>query len=250
MKRSLTVVCLLASAVGASSVVFASSAAAQTPAAEPPSAPSPAGAAPSYPAGPAKVAVIIFQQAVASTNEGQRSFAELRDKFAPKQAQLKTQSDEVDSLKKQLQDAGANLSDQERDSRLKTIDDKTKALQRVAEDDQNDFNSQMNDMYQALAQKVYVTVDKYAKQNGFTVVLDASNQQSSPVLWINPGVDITKAVVDAYNASSGVAAPGGAAAPKPASSTHPATTPRSTTPATHPSTTTHTAPATTPAPQQ
>ena len=241
MKRSLTVVCLLASAIGASSVVFASTAAAQTPAAEPPSAPSPAGAAPSFPAGPAKVAVIVFQQAVASTNEGQRSFAQLRDKFAPKQAQLKTQSDEVDSLKKQLQDAGPNLSDQERDSRLKTIDDKTKALQRVAEDDQNDFNTQMNDMYQALAQKVYVTVDKYAKQNGFTVVLDASNQQSSPVLWINPGVDITKAVVDAYNASSGVAAPAAPAAPKPASSTRPAT-PRSTTPTTHPSTT-HTAPA-------
>ncbi len=241
MKRSLTVVCLLASAVGASSVVFASSAGAQTPAAEPPSAPSPAGAAPSFPAGPAKVAVIVFQQAVASTNEGQRSFAQLRDKFAPKQAQLKTQSDEVDSLKKELQDAGPNLSDQERDSRLKTIDDKTKALQRVAEDDQNDFNTQMNDMYQALAQKVYVTVDKYAKQNGFTVVLDASQQQSSPVLWINPGVDITKAVVDAYNASSGVAAPAAPAAPKPASSTRPAT-PRSTTPTTHPSTT-HTAPA-------
>ncbi len=242
MKRLLTVVCLLASAIGASSVVLASSAAAQTSAVEPPSAPAPAGAAPSFPSGPAKVAVIVFQQAVAQTNEGQRNFAQLRDKFAPKQAQLKTQSDEVDSLKKQLQDAGDKLSEADRDSKLRTIDEKTKALQRVAEDDQNDFNSQMNDMYQALAQKVYGTVDSYAKLNGFTVVLDASNQQNSPVLWINPGVDITKAVVDAYNASSGVSAPAaGATTPRPSTSTRPST-PRPTT--THPSTTTH------PAPQQ
>ena len=68
---------------------------------------------------------------------------------------MKTQSDEIDSLKKQLQDAGANLSEQERDSRLRTIDEKTKSLQRSAEDEQNEFNSQMNDMYQELAQKVY-----------------------------------------------------------------------------------------------
>src|ERR1700677_5047801 len=177
MKRLLTIVWVLAATIGASSVVFASSAAAQASAAEPPSAPTPAGAAASYPTAAQKVAVIVFQQAVAQTNEGQRNFAQLRDKFAPKQAQLKTESDEVDSLKKQLQDAGANLSEADRDSRLRSIDDKTKALQRVAEDDQNDFNGQMNDMYQALAQKVYGTVDKYAKQNGFTVVLDASNQQ-------------------------------------------------------------------------
>jgi outer membrane protein len=233
MKRLLTVVCMLASTIGASSVALTSRAAAQTSAAEPPSAPASEGAAPSYPAGPAKIAVIVFQQAVAQTNEGQRNFAQLRDKFAPKQAELKTQSDEIDSLKKQLQDAGANLSDQDRDSRLATIDSKTKALQRVAEDDQNDFNTQMNEMYQALAQKVYTTVDSYAKKNGFTLVLDASSQQNSPVLWLNPGVDITKPVVDAYNASSGVPAPSATAAPRPA--TRPAA-PRSTT--THPSTST------------
>jgi outer membrane protein len=240
MKRLLTVVWVLAATIGASSVVFASSAAAQASAAEPPSAPTPAGAAPSYPAGAQKVAVIVFQQAVAQTNEGQRNFAQLRDKFAPKQAELKTKSDEVDALKKELQDAGAKLSDDERDRRLKVIDDKTKALQRDAEDDQNDFNGQMGDIYQALAQKVYVTVDAYAKKNGFTIVLDASNQQNTPVIWITPGIDITKEIVDAYNASSGVAPPPASATTPaaPRSSTSPRPAAPRTTPATHPATTT------------
>ncbi len=64
--------------------------------------------------------------------------------------------------------------------RLKTIDEKTKSLQRTAEDAQNEASSAMNDMYQALAQKVYVILDTYAKQNQFTLVLDASNQQTHP----------------------------------------------------------------------
>ncbi len=236
MKRTFTLVCLLASATGVGIITSPSSALAQAPAA--PAAPTPAdstaglAAAPAVPAS-AKIAIINFQQAVAATNEGQRNFAQLRVKFEPKQAQLKAQSDEIDSLKKQLQDAGANLSEPERDSRLRVIDEKTKSLQRSAEDAQNEASGAMNDMYQALAQKVYAVLDTYSGQNKFTVVLDTSAQQT-PVLWANGSTDITKQIVEAYNVKSGVPPQpaASAAAPRPSttSPSRPATT-------THPSTT-------------
>jgi outer membrane protein len=228
MKRSFTLVCLLASATGVGILSSPNSALAQAPSAPAPAQSAAAAAAPEFPANP-KIAIIAFQQAVAATNEGQRNFAQLRTKFEPKQAALKAQSDEIDSLKKQLQDAGANLSEPERDSRLRTIDEKTKSLQRTAEDAQNEASGAMNDMYQQLAQKVYVVLDAYSNQNKFTIVLDTSAQQT-PVLWANQGSDITKAVVDAYNAKSGVPAQpaAGAAAPRPSAPTpsHPSTTPR------------------------
>ena len=86
------------------SLASSSRAFAQTPSAPAPAAQSAAGlsAAVEVPANP-KIAIIAFQQAVAATNEGQRNFAQLRVKFEPKQAALKAQSDEIDSLKKQLQ---------------------------------------------------------------------------------------------------------------------------------------------------
>jgi outer membrane protein len=231
MKRSFTLVCLLASATGVGIMTSPSSALAQAPSAPTP-ADSTAGlaAAPVVPAN-AKIAIISFQQAVAATNEGQRNFAQLRVKFEPKQAQLKSQSDEIDSLKKQLQDAGATLSEPERDSRLRVIDEKTKSLQRSAEDAQNEASGAMNDMYQALAQKVYAVLDTYAAANKFTLVLDTSAQQT-PVLWANGSSDITKAVVDAYNVKSGVPAQPAAAAPRPST-----TGPSRPAPTTHPSTT-------------
>jgi outer membrane protein len=232
MKRSFTLVCLLASATGVGSIASPSRAFAQAP-----SAPTPADSTAGLRAAPvvpvdAKIAIIAFQQAVAATNEGQRNFAQLRTKFEPKQTQLKSQSDEIDSLKKQLQDAGTNLSETERDSRLRTIDEKTKSLQRSAEDAQNEASGAMNDMYQQLAQKVYAVLDSYANQSKFTLVLDTSAQQT-PVLWANQSTDISKAVVDAYNAKSGVPPQpaAGAAAPRPSTTTpghtgttHPSTT--------------------------
>src|SRR6478752_3115311 len=94
MKRTFALVLTLASGL-------ALTAAAQTP-----SAPD-AGAV--APAGPAKIAVIAFQVAVAQTNEGQRSFADLQRKYQPKQTQLKALNDEIESLTKQLQAQGDKL---------------------------------------------------------------------------------------------------------------------------------------------
>jgi outer membrane protein len=61
-------------------------------------------------------------------------------------------------------------------------------------------------MYNALASKVYDVMSSYAEQQGFTLVLDISQQQT-PVLFSANGTNITKQVIDAYNLKSGVPAP-------------------------------------------
>ena len=80
-----------------------------------------------------------------------------------------------------------------------------------------------------LEPKLFNTVQQYAQQNGYTIVLDATpnqQQQQQTVLWASEGTNITQAVVQAYNTASGVPAQ-----PAPAQSTAPrSTTPRSTTP--------------------
>ena len=190
MKRSLALIATLASG-------FVLSAAAQTTTA-------PAAAA--APAGPAKIAVIAFQVAVAQTNEGQRNFADLQKKYDPKRQQLKVLSDEVDSLTKQLQAQGYKLSPAEQQSRAKTIDDKKKLLQRDAEDAQNDFQAEMQELYNGLASKVYDVLAGYSQQHGYTLVLDVAQQQN-PVLYASESTNITKQIIDAYNLKSGVPAP-------------------------------------------
>jgi outer membrane protein len=185
--------------------------AAATPAATP--------AAPMAPAGPSKIAVIEFEAAVASTNEGQRNFADLKKKFEPKENQLKAQSDEVESLTKQLQAQGASLSDAARATQARTIDEKKKKLERDVEDLRAQGAQEANEMYNTLASKVYDVLSSYAQQQGYTIVLDRPQQQS-PVLIAMPTMDISKPVVDAYNTKSGIPAPppqpASAATPRPA----------------------------------
>lgn len=217
MKCSVAFAALLASAFSLSAI--AQTAPASAPAASAPAAPVPAVP---VPAGPAKVAVIAFQAAVGQTNEFQRDFADLQKKYEPKRTELKTMSDEIDSLEKQLQAQADKLSDSARTSQAKTVEDKKKQAQRFAEDAQNDLTQEMNDTYNKVAQKVFDVMNSYVAQQGYTLVLDGTaNQQQPPVvLYATPAIDISKAVIDAYNTKSGVPAPPAGSsvptAPKPA----------------------------------
>jgi len=185
------------------------------------------------PAGPTKVAVIAFQAAVAQTNEFQRNYADLQKKYDPKRQQLNALSDEIDKLTKQLQSQAATMNDAERTSRSNAIDTKKKQLQRDAEDAQNDFQQELQDMFKSVGAKVYDVMASYAEQQGYTLVLDAS-QQDTPVLYAVDSVNITKPVIEAYNLKSGVPAPPAqpAAAPKTGSTARPATTTHPARPAT------------------
>jgi outer membrane protein len=172
------------------------------------------------PPGPPRIGVVSFQDVVSQTNEFQRNFADLQKKYDPKRQELKALGDEIDTLTKQLDAQGASLSDVERATRAKTIDDKKKHAQRVAEDAQNDFQQEMQQLFNATATKVGDVLIDYAKQQGYTLVIDGGEQQQGPfVLYSVPSTDIGKAIVDAYNLKSGVPAPvslPGAPAPHPA----------------------------------
>jgi outer membrane protein len=199
---------------------------AQTPAA--PAASAPAATAPAaapVQAVPAKIAIIEYEQVAAATNEGQRLLQELQAKYSPQKAKLDALAGEIDSLQKQLQAAPASMTDEERASRARAIDTKQKQYQRDGEDASNAYNADVQDAIGKVAQKLGPVVMKFVQQNGFTMLLDNSAQQQGglTLMWTIPGIDISQAIVEAYNASSGVAAPP-PAAPS-------ATRPRPTTPA-------------------
>jgi outer membrane protein len=169
------------------------------PAAQKPSAP-PA-------AGPTKVAVIAFQAAVSQTNEFQRDFADVQKKYDPRRQQLKTLNDEIDTLTKQLQDQGTQLSEEERVSKTRSLDDKKKQMDRDSQDAQSDYQNDVQQVMSSVAVKVGALMTDYAEKHGYTLVLDAGDQQTAVVLYAVPTTDITKVVIDAYNEKSGIPAP-------------------------------------------
>ncbi len=229
MNRTLVLVAALAAGIPSAAGVAQTAA---SPAAQPPSqAPTTARTPPPAPhATPAKIAVIEYEQVAAATNEGQRDLQTLQKKYEPKKEQLQSLAQEVETLKKQMQSAPATISDTERATKTRAIDTKEKQLQRDGEDAQNSYSGELQQTIGGVAKKLGPVVIKYVQDNGYTMLLDNTGQQGGlSVLWTQPGTsDISQAIVDAYNASSGVPAPV-PSAPTPAARPH-STTPRPSTP--------------------
>lgn len=183
------------------------------------SPPRPAAAAPAV--APTKVGIIDIRRAIVATNEGVRDFEALQKRFDPKNSELKTRNDELENLKKQLQTQGEKMNEDARANLVRQISQRETALKRFVEDTQADLNGQQNELAGSIGQKLMKTLDKYARDNGFALIIDISSQQS-PVLWAGQGVDITAPIVQAYNTESGV--PARPAPPSAPSATKPATT--------------------------
>jgi len=167
-----------------------------------------------------KVGIISIQDAIVASNEGQRDLTQLQNKFAPKQTELASLSKEIESLQTQLRTQGDKMNDDARATLIKNIEAKQKVLQRQGQDAQDEYNAQQGEIANRIGQKMMDVIDKYAKQNGYSLIVDVSNPQS-PVLWAGTNINITKDIVEAYNAQSGVAAP-----PAPAAGATPPAAPR------------------------
>lgn len=184
---------------------------------------------------PTKVGIIDIQGAIQACNEGQRDIEALNKKYEPKQQELAKINTDIQSLQSQLKTQGDKMNEDARSQLTKQIDQKQRSLQQGAESAQADYQAEANDIGTRIGKKIMTVLDKYAKENGYIVILNVSDQQT-PVLWANAqAADVTPKIIDLYNKESGVAPPatpapttrpgaGAATRPVPPAPTRPATT--------------------------
>jgi outer membrane protein len=201
-------------------------------AASPPAATPAAAPAVTANGGLNKVGIINIQGAIMASNEGRRDLDALDKKFDPKRTELQNLNKEIEDLKKQLNTQGDKMNEDARGNLVRNLESKQKQMQRASEDAQNDYTQQQSEIAQRILQKMAPVIDKFAKDSQFSLLIDVSQPwPQGQVLWFGSNADVTKAVVDLYNAQSGVAAPAsastsssrptsGTTTPKPAAPTH------------------------------
>jgi outer membrane protein len=160
-----------------------------------------------------KVGVINVRQAIVSTAEGKQASAELQAQFASRQNELEALNKQVNDLRQRLQNGTATLSDEEK-QRLTVQGQRLAAqLERKNNELQEDVNAAQGDVVDRIGRKLVDVLDRYARENGFVVVLDSS-AQNSPLLYASTNVDLTQEVIKLYDVAYPVKAAAGTAAPK------------------------------------
>jgi len=166
---------------------------------------------------PNKVGIINIQAAIAGTQEGQKAAADLQQRYEPKRKELEKKQSELQALRDQLSRGTNTMSDEAKLSLQRDIDQKTKSWNRDQEDAQADFQADQDHLLQGFFEKMQVVIDKYARDNGYSLVLDISSQQS-PVIYATNSINLTDDIIALYDKNSPAAQP---AAAKPAAPAKP-----------------------------
>jgi outer membrane protein len=141
-----------------------------------------------------KIGVINIQAAIASTKDGQKAGNDLQQRFGPKKTDLDKRQVDI----RQLQDQLAKAEEAARPNLTREIDQKTKSLNRDMEDARAELDQQEQKVMNDLGGRIVTIIDKYAKDHGYTLIVDVSNPQT-PVLYASETINITKDIVELYD---------------------------------------------------
>jgi len=177
-----------------------------------------------------KIAIVDIRAAMLSTSEGKQVAAEIQSQFSAKQADLDNMRKNLEDVQTRLQSRARTLSDDER-SRLERQGQRMQQqLQRKQEEYQADFNEAQQDAIEKLGRKMGEVISRFARENGYMMVMDAQVCN----IYCSNQLDITQDIIRLYDQANPVKAGAGG-------TTKPAATPGTTRP-------TPAQPATTPAP--
>ena len=164
-----------------------------------------------------KIGIINIQSAIVSTKDGQKAAGDLQTRFTPKKVELEKKQAEIAELQDKLSKGRNTLSEEARQSMVREIDAKTKSLTRATEDAQAEWDQEQQRIFNEMGGKMLALIDKYAKENAYSIILDVSSPQT-PVLFASNSIDVTRDMVEMYDKNAPnmtAAAPAASSAPKP-----------------------------------
>jgi len=153
-----------------------------------------------------KLATVSMNGALAGTKDGQKAASELNARRAAKSKELEQKQNEILALQDQFNKGVNTLSEAAKNALYASIAAKKKTAQREMEDAQADLQADEQKILQQLGEKILAVVQRYAHDNGYTMVVDVGDS-ASPVLYASAGIDITKDIIELYDKSSAPSPP-------------------------------------------
>jgi outer membrane protein len=150
-----------------------------------------------------KIGYVDYGRLGEESPQAKSALEAIRTEFTPKQKELAAQQQGLKAKEEKLQKDGATMTQDQRSRAEKDLRDGARDLARKQGEMQDDFNARRNEGMSRLQRTLLEEVRTYAKAQSYDLIL------ADGVLYTNPSLDITPAILSALQAK----APKAAAAP-------------------------------------
>jgi outer membrane protein len=149
---------------------------------------------------PSKVGTISLQTAIMNAAEGKQASTELQTQFTPRSNELQNLRKQIEDLQAKLQSSQSTMSDEEKGRSQREEERLSRSFQRKQQYFQDDLNVAQQDVINNIGRKMVDVLSQYSRENGYSLILDSSSQQTS-VVYGPPQVDVTQEIVRLYDQS-------------------------------------------------
>jgi outer membrane protein len=143
-----------------------------------------------------KIAVVDMQRALNECSAGKKAKEQVRSKFERAQNELRRQREELDRMRESYDKKALVVREEERRTLEKDLEVRSLDFKRKYEDFQRDLKRTDAELTSGIVEQLYGIVNAYAKERGYTVVLETS---SGGLVYADTSVDVTDEVIKRHN---------------------------------------------------
>jgi outer membrane protein len=121
-----------------------------------------------------------MRDAMLNTQDGRKAMAGMQAKFETVRVGMEKRQAELQTMAEQLRKGGATMTAEAQQKLNNELAAKKKSFDRDADDLNAEVEQVDNKLMQDLTVKMGGVIDEYAKQNGYTVVMDAETANITP----------------------------------------------------------------------
>lgn len=146
-----------------------------------------------------KVAVIDVQRLVTDSVAGKEALARLKKLQDDKIAEGKAKNDDIDNLRKRLNEGRLSLADDKISELEKQLEEKVTGLRRFQEDAERDFNKSRETTFGEIERRVFPVIEKVGKEGGYSFIF---NKFQSGLLYADDAADITDQIIQRFDGAA------------------------------------------------
>ena len=143
-----------------------------------------------------KIGWMNVDQAIMTCSEGAQILASIERFVESKRKEIDDMKRDAEDMRNKLEIQASRLTDEA----LLELEEKARAtevnLQRISEDAQRDVDSRRQRMYATISAKMGPIIEKVSIAKGLDAVMIFNPQRDA---WINPGLNVTDAIIEAYD---------------------------------------------------
>ena len=145
-----------------------------------------------------KIGYIDLQKAIQETSAGKKARKELEKEYNAKKDELQKKDASIKKMQEDLEKKKSVLTDEVRQQKAAELQQEIMKFQQFYQQTQMGMQKKEQELTKPVLEKLQGIVEKVAKDGGYTVILEKSEQS---VLWAKKDIDLTDTVVKAFESA-------------------------------------------------